>query len=193
MSVKKGLIALLALATIVAVYGFASPVTAQQKLDQQTQNALTTALNDEYKAQALYAKILAKFGAKTKPFSHIITAEERHIELLKPLLKQYGVAIPANDWADRLSAPATLLEACQQGVVAEKENIKMYDEFLGFVKEKDIRDMFKYLRNASEKNHLPAFERCVDREGDMGRGRGQGQGQGQGRGRGQGGGGYYRR
>ncbi len=189
MSFKKGLIALAALAAILAVYSFATPVTAQQTLDQQTQKALTAALNDEYKAQALYAKILAKFGAKTKPFSRIIKAEERHIELLKPLLTQYGVSIPANDWADRLSTPATLLEACRQGVAAEKENIKMYDEFLGFVKEKDIRDTFKYLRNASEKNHLPAFERCVDREDDMGRG----QGQGQGRGRGQGGGGYYRR
>ncbi|MDP8222974.1 MAG: DUF2202 domain-containing protein [Candidatus Lernaella stagnicola] len=163
--------------------------TAQGKpsLDQKTQDALAASINDEYKAQALYAKIMEKFGPQ-RPFANIIQGESRHIEMLKPLFTRYGVEVPADDWASKLEAPGTMLEACKEGVTAEKENVAMYDGFLSFVKENDIREVFTYLRDASQNNHLPAFERCVARGGEMGPGRGMGRGQKDGMGQGRGGG-----
>ncbi len=160
---------------------------AQKKpsVDEKTAKALVSAIQDEYKAKALYNKIIEKFGYQ-RPFSNIVQAEGKHIDQLTPLFAKYNITIPKNDWSDKLTAPDTMLEACKEGVDAEIENAKMYDEFLTFVKESDIKDIFIYLRDASRNNHLPAFQRCVNRGGEMGPGRGNGQGRGKGWGKGRG-------
>jgi len=48
-------------------------------------------------------------------------------------------------------------------IVAEQENREMYDRFLAFIEEPDIRMVLERLRDASQQNHLPAFERCQQR------------------------------
>jgi rubrerythrin len=90
--------------------------------------------------------------------------------MLLALFKKYNVAVPANELPAEI-APATLRAACEAGVRSEKENIALYDKFLKDVKEPDIRRVFTALRDASQLNHVPAFERCAA-------GRGQGRGQG---------------
>jgi hypothetical protein len=148
-------------------------VAYSQQLDKKTQQALIDAINDEYKARAIYQKVIDKFGA-VRPFSNIIKAEETHIGELMPLFKKYGIAVPKDEWYNKVPAFVTQREACAAGVNAEIDNVKMYDGFLTFVKEKDIVDVFKRLRNASQDNHLPAFQRCAG-------GTGQGQGRGKGK------------
>ena len=194
MFTKKALIVYFVVFVFAVAAAYAPRTMAEEtpKLDKQTQDALAASINDEYKARALYAKILEQFGDDTRPFANIIGAEERHIEMLKPIFARYQVAVPADEWANKVKAPDTILAACQEGVKAEIENVKMYDQFLSFVKEPDIRETFTYLRNASQKNHLPAFERCVERGGEMEPGRGRGRGMGSGMGQGDGGGGYGR-
>ena len=56
----------------------------------------------------------------------------------------------------------SVTEACRGGVAAENKNIALYDDFLGFVSEADIREVFSQLQRASRENHLPAFTRCAE-------------------------------
>ncbi len=138
--------------------------------------ALLAAIQDEYKAFTLYSKVITAFG-DTNPFANIRQSEQTHIDLLKPLLTKYAIAIPENTWGDKISAPASRTEACALGVQAEIDNAAMYDKLLTVVKEQDIRDAFTFLRDASENNHLSAFEQCSNGGGNsMGTGNGQGTG-----------------
>jgi len=141
----------------------ASATGFAQTLDEQTQQALIAALTDEYTAKATYQKVIDTFG-DVRPFSSIIQAEQTHIDLLLPLFEKYGVPVPEeNQYAD---APefATLQDALKAGVDAEIVNAKLYDDLLATVKEADILAVFTRLRDASQENHLPAFERALDGE-----------------------------
>lgn len=149
----------------------ATPIKSQ--LDDKTREALLDALADERRAQATYEAVIAKFG-DARPFSNIVNAEKRHESFLLPLFERYAAEVPQNEFSkEKMKIPATLTEACKQGIEGEKANITMYDRFLEFVKEKDIRETFTYLRDASKNNHLPAFERCAEGR-KMGDGRGKG-------------------
>lgn len=179
-------------AMILAFFFMGMPFQAvaedESSLDKKTKNALVAAITDEYKAKTLYSIILDKFGSQ-KPFSNIVEAEEKHIQMLEPLFAKYQVPVPENNWSAKVNVPESMLEACKQGVEAEIENVKMYDEILPSINQADIKEVFIYLRDASRDNHLPAFQRCVERGGEMGPGRGQGKGKGMGRGYGKGKGG----
>jgi rubrerythrin len=140
-------------------------------LDDRTRQALFDALADERKAESFYRAVLEKFG-DARPFSNIVNAERRHEGELLPLFEKYGVPVPENSLRNaEIEVPSTLIDACRKGIDGEKANIEMYDGFLGFVKEIDVREVFTYLRDASMNNHLPAFERCAE-----GRGPGNGRG-----------------
>lgn len=152
----------------------AAPTAVESLLDQKTQAALLSALNDERKAEAEYAAVLAKFP-DARPFINIIEAERKHQSLLLPLFKKYGVAVPDNKYDPaKTEVPAALADACKNGIKGENENIAMYDGFFEFVKEADIKDVFQRLQAASRDNHLPAFTRCAEGGGGGGPGRGRG-------------------
>lgn len=130
--------------------------------------AIHVALDDEYRAAAFYAAVIEKFG-DVRPFINIIDAERRHARRLERLLEAVGEPIPANPYETGESrpppVPATLAEACRVGAEAEIQNAALYDEDLipavdGFpAVESAMRD----LRAASQDNHLPAFQRCLER------------------------------
>ena len=151
---------------------------------QSLEKALNEALTDEYKARAIYGKVIEAFGA-VRPFVNIVEAEQNHIDDLLPLFGRYGIPVPRDDWAQKVQAPASLLEACEAGVKAEVENAAMYDRLLNAAAEyPDVCATFRRLRAASQNRHLPAFQRCVARESSPNRGgRGGGFGPGSGRGR----------
>ncbi len=144
-------------------------------------DALVEALNDEYKAHAMYRHVINKFG-EIRPFINIVAAEQRHIRALLPLFEKYDIPVPEDDWASRIEAPASIREACQVAVEAEIENGEMYDRLLGFACDyPDVQDVFKKLQSASLENHLPAFQRCVERGESAGKGKGKGRGNGKNR------------
>jgi len=63
----------------------------------------------------------------------------------------------------------------------------MYDRLLNdTIDYPDVQAVLKRLQRASTENHLPAFQRCVERGGAQGKGLGNGRGDGRGNGRGQG-------
>ena len=174
---KKTMTTLLVIVSLISI----SAAAFAEQLDAETQQALIEALNDEYKAKALYQKVLEKFG-DVRPFANVIRAEETHIQELLPLFQKYGVEAPEDNWAEKVPEFESLQAACEAGVKAEIENAAMYDEFFSFVQEGDIRDTFTLLRDASQDKHLPAFQRCTERESST-RGAGRQQSPGRGRGR----------
>lgn len=131
-------------------------------LNEETQQALKEVLADEYHARAFYQAVIDKFG-QVKPFSNIFRAEDRHASLVEELWEKYGLPIPEDTYQGTIKVPETLLEACKMGIKSEIANREMYDNWLPKIEEPDIRATFKKLRDASQNNHLPAFERCQQR------------------------------
>ena len=135
--------------------------------------ALRAALDDEYRAEATYAAVIAAFG-DVRPFINIIDAERRHADAVKAQMDRLAISYdPVNPFLGTLTAPATVLAACEQGVEAEIENITLYDRLLPKIKDTQVRETLTRLQSASRERHLPAFQRCVSRGGDMGRGTGR--------------------
>jgi hypothetical protein len=137
-----------------------------QTLTPGAQAALGSALQDERHAEAFYANVLAKFG-EARPFSKIIKAEQQHEAMLIGLYQTYGIAVPENGYAtgarEAPEAPETLAAACKIGVEAEIANRDLYDVKLlpAVAAYPDITRVMQRLRDASEENHLPAFQRCA--------------------------------
>lgn len=121
--------------------------------------ALNLTINDEYRAKAIYRKVLDKFG-EVKPFLNIINSEQSHIDELKTIYEKYNLTIPEDEWYDKVPEFDSVQEACQAGVQAEIDNAALYDRLFAQVDNQDITAVFTSLRDASEYNHLPAFRRC---------------------------------
>ncbi len=139
---------------------------------QQLARALYEALHDEYKARATYRQILRVFGP-VRPFVNILASEERHIQALSRLCQRYGIAIPDDDWEARVVLPASLQEACEQGVAGEIENAALYEDLLAATAPyPEVQNVFRNLQAASQYRHLPAFQRGVERYQDRGGRRG---------------------
>jgi len=142
-------------------------------MSETLSNVLIEAINDEYKARATYRLVIKMFG-EIRPFINIVEAEGRHIEALLPLFANYGVAVPEDDWDSRIETPLSILDACRIGVEAEIENAEMYNRLLeSTIDYPDVQDVLMQLQRASRENHLPAFQRCVERGGGQGEGMGQ--------------------
>ncbi len=131
------------------------------ELPESVVSALKSAIDDEYKARATYEAVIGKLGS-TRPFSMIIRAEEQHISSLKALFDKYGLDIPEDPYTN-VEVASIRSENCSVGVEAEILNASLYrDNLLPAVKDyPDIISVFTNLMNASQNNHLPAFERCA--------------------------------
>lgn len=135
------------------------------------EQALVAALDDEYRARATYRAVLDAYG-DVRPFVNIVESEERHIEALGRLCGRYGVAIPQDPWPSRVAAPASLEAACETAVEAERENAVLYEQLMAAAGGcADVEETFRRLLTASQENHLPAFERALERERRGGGGR----------------------
>lgn len=137
-------------------YGSSAVSSDQTYTVDQT---LIYAIQDENLAYAEYAKIIETFGA-VRPISNIIRAEQYHIAALERLFTEYGIAVPANTATDYVTVPASLTDALNAGVQAEKNNIAMYEAFLMQTLPDDVKVVFTALKSASEQ-HLAAFERSL--------------------------------
>lgn len=122
--------------------------------------ALEAGLNDEYNAYATYGAIIEQFGP-VAPFTTIQRSESQHIAALTRIFTRYGLEVPE---ATPITVPTfdSLADACAAGAAAEVANFQLYDEWLETVSDyPDLVRVFTALRNASEFNHLPAFEACA--------------------------------
>jgi hypothetical protein len=141
-------------------------------------DVLVEAIDDEYKARATYRRVIEKFG-EVRPFINIVEAESRHVEALLPLFAKYDIEVPVDNWYQQVQVPDSLQQACQAGVDAEIDNAAMYERLLSRTEAyPDIQHVLLRLQAASAENHLPAFQRCLERNGRQGHEHGQRQGRG---------------
>ena len=135
-----------------------TPVTAV--VTPELLAALDSGIQDEYRAEAIYQGVVNDFGP-VLPFTQILMAELRHSTTIAQLYTKRGLPVPASQAAvSTVPHFATVREACAAGVVAERENIALYDRLLGGVLPDDVRLVFSNNRRASLDNHLPAFVAC---------------------------------
>jgi rubrerythrin len=128
-------------------------------LPAASQAALRALLEDERRAEAFYAAVIARHG-EVRPFSRIIEAERRHQQALEALFEAHGLPVPPNPWnGTTVPVPASFKGACAAGAQAERDNVALYDRHLKAVSEEDLRCVFERLRWASQERHLPAFLR----------------------------------
>ena len=81
---------------------------------------------------------------------------------LQRQFEKYGLPIPKDTRAGHVKAPASLAEAAQLGIEAEKANVAMYDRLLARVTDyPDLARVLGNLQRASRDNHLPAFQAAV--------------------------------
>ena len=123
-----------------------------------TFDALCEAIDDEYKARAVYRAVIAAFGP-VLPFANIVNSEQRHIETLLHQFRRFGWEAPADRWDGRVVAPSSVAEACRIGVQAEIDNAALYDRLFAMTTDAEILTVFTNLRDASAERHLPAFQR----------------------------------
>jgi len=147
-----------------------TPTDTSSDATATIEEALTTAINDEYHAEAIYAGVLADFG-DVRPFSNIINAEQKHSARLAALFESYELVVPENTFLDSPEIPHfdSVTAACAAAETAEIKNVALYDELLENISDPVIVAVFQQLQRASQENHLPAFQRCGSGGGGMGR------------------------
>jgi hypothetical protein len=123
--------------------------------------AMQEAIADEYRAETIYQGVITDFGS-VQPFVNILIAEQRHSAAIGRLFTARGLPVPASTWTlATVPRYTSIPAACAAGVVAERENIALYDRYLAADLPADVRQVFQNNRSASLENHLPAFERCA--------------------------------
>lgn len=171
------------------------PAETAQGLPEMTQpelesaiEALSMALEDERKSEAMYMAVMRVHGER-KPFSNIANSERKHQNALLNQFERLGVEAPASHEFS-FDIPETFEGACQMAIDAELANADLYDTIESKVSDPSILGTFAKLRSATENCHLPAFERAKggDTEsGCSGKSCGDGKGKGKGKGKGCGG------
>jgi len=142
--------------------GVPAYVPGTQPLSAEALAATNDAIQDEYRAEAIYTRVLIDFGAGTQPFATVVDAEARHVESLARIYQDRGLTVPASTWnVDNAPTFDSVLEACRASAGTERANIALYDRYLKLDLPLDARNVFTNNRDASLLNHLPAFETCI--------------------------------
>ncbi len=153
--------------------GAGGPAVSVDRLELTTAEVLVLAYEDERRAEAFYAAVIARHG-EVRPFINIVQAERRHRAMLEPLLERFGVPRPEGE-VEVPEVPETLRACCEAGIRAEEENIALYDRLLPAIEDEAVRAAVERLQWASRERHLVAFRRCAQGE-VAGRGGGPGRG-----------------
>ncbi|NVK20492.1 MAG: DUF2202 domain-containing protein [Methylocystaceae bacterium] len=136
-------------------------------MSNSLEHVLCEALDDEYKARATYQAVLETFG-DVRPFTNIVHAEDRHAKALEQLFARYGFAIPKDRWPEKIKLPEKLEDCVKLAVEAEIENADMYDRLLAQTSDyPDVQRVLLNLQRASQENHLPAFQRALERSSSL--------------------------
>jgi hypothetical protein len=136
------------------------PPAYEGELPQAVIDLMINGWLDEQHAYAVYGGVIEQFG-NVRPFVNIQQAEAQHIAAWEFLFDRYEIAIPDVPTVD-VPQFASLTEACQIAADAEIANFGLYDTMIAsFAEYPDLYQVTLALRNASEFNHLPAFESCT--------------------------------
>ncbi|MBN2795229.1 MAG: DUF2202 domain-containing protein [Clostridia bacterium] len=137
---------------------FADTIGSQNIVENETytlEEMLQYAYEDEIMAEYEYQSLIDELGV-SRPFTNIIKAEQRHIELVLDLYEAYDLDVPEFDPSTHVVLPESFTEAMAIGVEAEIANIAMYEAFLSQELPEDVKATFIALQSGSE-SHLKAF------------------------------------
>lgn len=141
---------------------FNLPPASTDELPQNIIDLMIDGWLDEQHAYAVYGSVIEQFGV-VRPFVNIQRSEAQHVAAWETLFVRYGIVIPEVPVFD-VPEFASLTEACTVGAEAEIANFDLYDTMLAtFGPYPDLLYVAQTLRDASEFNHLPAFEMCAGR------------------------------
>lgn len=137
------------------------PAATPGELPDDVVDALQAGMMDEYNARTTYQAMIQQFGA-VRPFTNVLNAELTHANALAFMFQRYGLDVPQPQPAQTMTQFASLEQACAAAADAEIANMGLYDEWLATVQDyPDLVQVFQALRDASEFQHLPAFEACA--------------------------------
>lgn len=130
-------------------------------LTDEVISAMNAGILDEYNAFAVYQAVIDQFGP-VAPFTNIQASEASHIASWEAMFERYGLTVPAAPTPDVVPQFTSLSEACATAAAAEIANFGLYDAAMKtFQDYPDLLQVVTVLRDASEFNHLPAFETCA--------------------------------
>lgn len=140
--------------------GYDLPPAFEGELPAEAIDLMIAGWLDEQHAYAAYESIMDQFG-EVRPFVNIQQAEAQHAAAWELLFDRYGIETPELPEFD-IPQFASVTEACALGAEAEIANFSLYDEMLeAFAPYPDLYQVAQSLRDASEFQHLPAFESCA--------------------------------
>lgn len=141
------------------VPGLAYPVG---ELTEAEKEALTAALDDEYRLLAVFRAAVRRHG-NVRPFAMIVRAEERHVTALAGLFDKYGLDVPNNAYLGNVQARETVKGECEFSVGIIEEGVRqMNDELMPAVTgRRDVSRVFGTLLNDFESHYLPAVSECA--------------------------------
>ncbi|MCB9452360.1 MAG: hypothetical protein H6672_13050 [Anaerolineaceae bacterium] len=141
--------------------GLNIPASSGLPLTDEVIAAMYAGILDEYHAFAVYQAIIDQFGS-VSPFVNIQASEASHIATWESMFERYGLTVPEVPTLDVVPQFTSLSEACATAAAAEIANFGLYDAAMEtFQDYPDLLQVVTTLRNASEFNHLPAFETCA--------------------------------
>ena len=131
-------------------------------LSEAEAEGLVLAIEEEYKARALYEYAMDMFG-NVSPFAEIVLSEDNHASVLIRQADKYGVEYPAYD-SSVFDFPvfSTLDEAYQAGIDVETADAALYDTLMADVTHSDLARVYTNLRAASLNNHLVSFQDYIE-------------------------------
>jgi cytochrome c556 len=136
----------------------AAAAAATPPISTQARQGIVDAMTAEYKAMALYKAVAARHK-DSRPFTNWAQADRG--DDLRALFARYGVTLPADTFAGKTQAPASVAAACKSANQTETGLVALYERLLKTVKEADVGSVFTSLRDGS-KRRLGALERQCD-------------------------------
>ena len=137
------------------------PPAVEGELSEDVIEAMTSGIMDEYNAYNIYQQVIDQFGA-VRPFVNIQRAEAQHISAWEMLFTRYNIEIPDTPAIGEPLIFDSISDACSLAADAEIANFGLYDDMLETLADyPDMVQVVTNLRDASELNHLVAFERCA--------------------------------
>ena len=117
------------------------------------------ALQEEYKAQYLYAERTRDIGPGDRAVCAIVESERRHVQALQMLFTRRQLAPPGRIDAARLPEPyATIPAACAAGVAAEIADAAFYDKYLPRTDlPQDVENVFTNLQSRLARQPPPGL------------------------------------
>lgn len=137
------------------------PPATEGKLSAEVIDAMTDGWLDEYHAYMTYQTVIDQFGA-VSPFVNIQRSEAQHMAAWEFIFDRYSLELPTDIEPIATIQFSSLSEACQIAADAEIANFSLYNDMLETLQDyPDMIQVVTVLRNASEVNHLPAFQNCA--------------------------------